>query len=142
MNPSGKMDHKDNANLFVVSSNFLAVSLGLQKILDSEALNVYERETLSWVGDLVAEMDWKAEYAPKKVEFCVLATSMAPLFYRNLSLQRIPFDGQYSQRLYHALKSQTMTGFNKEEGQKLQEIFYAMHLNLLGMINRNYCDDD
>lgn len=113
---------------------------GLQKIANKQPVNQNETTNLGWAGNLVGQMDLSSShYSKEHPELCVTATKLRPLFYRTLLKLKIPFEANFSEKMYETLKScGRKVSLSKEELGQTHQIFESMAKDSLTELQCKY----
>ncbi|MBU3912881.1 MAG: hypothetical protein KKE50_02190 [Nanoarchaeota archaeon] len=123
------LDMEREAELSSASSQLQTVATGLQKLIDGKDLEDREREELNRFGNLFGQVDWMSGHYRRKEhpELCVIATRLRPVFYRACVKSTVPFDRDYSEKIYKTLKSAGRElALSPQELQQAQIVFHAM----------------
>ena len=142
---SGITDMKDEVELLSASSRLQTVATGLKKLIDKELLENTERDELTRLGELFGQIDWDSEHHKRNEhpELSVIATQLRPTFYRKLTELKVPFDKDYSERVYQTLKSAgRKISLSPHELVQVQQVFQLMSYEILSGLQYTHMMSD
>ncbi|MBU1129514.1 MAG: hypothetical protein KJ949_02700 [Nanoarchaeota archaeon] len=131
---------QEEVKLFCASSKFQSISTGLGKIIEGQKINKEEKEIFEEVGNLFGQIDLDSKYYMKEhPELCVIATELRPEFYKTLLNLKIPFNQNFSERIYNTLKSYGKNmQLKREELNQMYKLFETMSTNIITKLQYAY----